>query len=473
MHFKRFFGPRSLNLGKWRVMRRGFASGVDEGYQTKCLNIFENGSTERRDYDLSNQTALGVKIHPRDIASLDIALGSSLRARRRRSYSLNPRREFIVMNFGAIKAILVKNDKLVLFECDSSPLVENWGQALPDKIPQFTECVESGMSVSFELGVLEEVLREATSLFDNRLRLLKPLVKNLVKSSPDEQEAALQRLGPLEDALQVYEMETREARECLRGLLVNDEDMHALVALTDDSVHSFDPLNMTEEQSATVASVELLLESYVHKMSRQLDTASYFQQQLSTWRNIMSMSSERVRNQILTYSLQTSIAAVSLGASSMLAGIMGMNLSHGYEDSQFMFYGVASTLLLGSVSFQYASNKFLLGSSITKRFREEAAKIEGVKSLLIEDPARLDDAIKMVFDSLDGSETARKRFGRHLDLEEFTEIFLDRVRDSEGNIKDGQLEQLRDNAKQLFRLLDTDGSGTIDWMEVAAKTRGM
>ena len=124
-------------------------------------------------------------------------------------------------------------------------------------------------------------------------------------------------------------------------------------------------------------------------------------------------------------------------------------------------------------SFQYASNKFLLGSSITKRFREEAAKIEGVKSLLIEDPARLDDAIKMVFDSLDGSETARKRFGRHLDLEEFTEIFLDRVRDSEGNIKDGQLEQLRDNAKQLFRLLDTDGSGTIDWMEVAAKTRGM
>lgn len=440
----------------------------DEVYLTKCMNIFESAAVEKNEYDLSNATALGVKIHPRDIASLELARGSSLRARRRRSYSLNPRREFIVMNFGAVKAILVKNDKLVLFECDSSPLVENWGNTLPRKIPHFTDCVESGMSVSFELGMLEEILKEATGLFDRRLRLLKPLVKNLVKSSPDEQEAALQRLGPLEDALQVYEMETREARECLRGLLVNDEDMHALVSLTDDSVHSFDPLNMTEEQSATVASVELLLESYVHRMSRQLDTASYFQQQLSTWRNIMSMSSERTRNQILTYSLQTNIAAVSLGASSMVAGIMGMNVSHGYEENPYLFYGIATTLIAGSATFQLASNKYLLGSSITQRFREEATKIEGVKSLLVEDPARLDDAIKIVFDALDGSEQARRKFGERLDLEEFTEIFLT-AHEEERELSENDIKGLRDNAKQLFRLLDTDGSGAIDREEIATK----
>jgi hypothetical protein len=439
-------------------------------FKTEYMTILETGQTKFEASDLTNLTALGVRIHARDIASLELptvgVLGTNTRMRRRRSYVLNPRREFIVVNFGTIKAILVKNVKLVLFETDKSPMVEEWGVALQTKIPHFVECVESGMSVSFELGVLEEILDETSALFDRRLRLIKPLVKNLVKSSPDEQEGALQRLGPLEDALKVYEMETREARECLRSLLENDEDLHALVAHTDDALHAFDPLKMTAEQSATVASVELLLESYVMKMSRQLDTAFYFQNQLNTWRNIMSMSSEMRRNQILTYSLQTSIAAVSLGASSMVAGIMGMNLSHGLEESPNAFWAVAGSLTFGTVAFQVFSNNYLLGANKTQRFQEEAKKIAGVKSLLVENSSRLDDAVKLTFDALDGVSSATEKFGNKINEEEFSEIFMLASQQSSNKEK---LEEVRENATQLFRLLDTDGSGSIDRMEIAHK----
>jgi hypothetical protein len=129
---------------------------------------------------------------------------------------------------------------------------------------------------------------------------------------------------------------------------------------------------------------------------------------------------------------------------------------------------VSTTLIAGSATFQLASNKYLLGSSITQRFREEATKIEGVKSLLVEDPARLDDAIKIVFDALDGSEQARRKFGERLDLEEFTEIFLT-AHEEERELSESDITGLRDNAKQLFRLLDTDGSGAIDREEIATK----
>ena len=141
--------------------------------KTKCLNVYEDASLEHKQYDLIDPTALGVTIHPRDFTTLDVEVSgaTSNRARRRRSYTLLPRPKFILINYGSIKALLVKNDKIVIFGADTSKMVEDWAYKLKDRIPYFQECVESGVSVSFELGVLEETLKEACDMFDRRLRL--------------------------------------------------------------------------------------------------------------------------------------------------------------------------------------------------------------------------------------------------------------------------------------------------------------
>jgi len=455
----------------WRhgLSTSAYHSSSIAGQETVCLNVYESARIREASYDLTNSKALGVRINPRDFGTLDVEITGALSmlAQRRRSYILLPRRDFIVINFGAIKALLIKNDKVVIFGADKSKMVREWAHKLSDHIPHLQECVESGESVSFELGVLEETLKEACDMFDRRLRLLKPLVKNLVKSTSSADDfSALLKLGPLEDALKVYEMEIREARKCILELLQSDEDMHALVALHSTTVHSFQSVGMTEEQAATIASVELLLESYQHKMGRQLDTTSYFQQQLTTWANVKSMTGEMKRNQILTYNLQMTIAAVSIGAGGMVAGIFGMNLPSGLENvSNNLFFLVGGTLVAGTMIFQVAFSRFLLGANITKRYQSEASKIEGMKTILVEDASRLDDAIKVAFDALDDRERATQEGHPKLTSEQFADVFV------ESSFGDKNVDDLRKKAVQLFKLIDADNSGTIDREELTMGTK--
>ncbi len=455
-------GCNGLNMGM-----RSFCSSIIRRQETFCLNVYENATLERKSYDLTNSKALGVTIHPRDFTTLDVEISGNAtnRARRRRSYTLLPRNKFILINYGSIKALLVKNDKIVIFGAQESKMVKTWAYKVVERIPDFQECVESGVSVSFELGVLEETLKEACDMFDRRLRLLKPLVKNLVKSSSSEDFSGLLKLGPLEDALKVYEMEIREARKCVLDLLQSDEDMHSLVALHNSTIHSFQSMTMTKEHAATIASVELLLESYQHKMSRQLDTTNYFQQQLATWANIKTMTGEMKRNQILTYNLQMTIAAVSIGASGMVAGIFGMNLPSGLESgSTNLFYVVAGALITGTVSFQLASARYLLGSTLTKRYQREASNIEGMKALLIDDASRLDDVIKLTFDTLDGMNGEGTEGDARISEEDFANMFL-----ASSSPSEREADSVRDKAVELFKLIDTDGDGTIDRTELAGK----
>ena len=83
MLFRRAFKLR-VPFRKKQQQRPLVSVSDDEVYLTKCMNIFESAVVEKNEYDLSKATALGVKIHPRDIASLELARGSSLRARRHR-----------------------------------------------------------------------------------------------------------------------------------------------------------------------------------------------------------------------------------------------------------------------------------------------------------------------------------------------------------------------------------------------------
>ena len=450
----------------------------------QCITIQGDGSLDRGSIRFAD---IGFYIHPRDLLALDIENGvvstgrgsvNESRSFRSRSYVCLPRQNFFLISFSNIKAIVIKGQipRVLIFEPNRTS-VDEFASNLAGNIPYFNVS-GSNADGCFELGVLEETLKEACGIFDRRIRLLKPLVQNLIQEDDDNDEdlaIKLQKLGPLEDAIQVYELEVKEARQCILRLLQNDEDMYGIVSTEDPTKVDLSNLNAT--QVGVIANVELLLENYVHKINRNYDTLIYFRQKLNTWKSMTTMSMHLKRNKIMNYNLHMGIAAVSIGTCSACAGIFGMNLTSGLEEHPWAFYGAAATMMSVAGFFQLSLSRHLFGRHLNLTFREQASRIEGMKTILIERADSLDDAIKVVFDVLDdtgkykGAINQSDEDGRDTNIiskEHFNRIFAERVKSFSKSKQD--LDFFR-NVSQLFELLDVDKNEYLDRAELAPSSR--
>jgi len=448
-----------------------------------CIIVAPGKKVERKAIKLQD---LGVNVHPRDVLALDIDSSNGSSSSRgshmfnsSRSYVVLPRKDFFLISYGNVKSLIVKghNPRMLLFEPDKS-VVEDFAESVNVAIPNFATCIYSDQDATFELGVIEEVLKEACSIFDRRIRLIKPLVQNLLQEDDidgfENLAIKLQKLGPLEDAIQVYEMEIKEARNCLVRLLQNDEDMHGLVSTQDPA--KIDLGKLTDEQMSTIASVELLLESYIHKINRNYDTLIYFRQKLNTWKSMTSMSMQMKRNKIMNYNLHMAIAAVSIGTCSACAGIFGMNLTSGIEEHPYAFYLATGTMIAAAGTFQLSLSKQLFGRDLNLKLRKQASRIQGMKTILIERADILDDAIKVVFDVLD--DTGRYKGAvpkeKNEDGTESSIISKDRFHKLFLEQENGSLRKNKSFSKhvgQLFDLLDVDKNAYLDRDELSPSSR--
>jgi hypothetical protein len=220
----------------------------------------------------------GIRIHPRDFLSLDLVESDHVNPdahKDRRNYVIMPRRKFSLMSFGKIKAMFLKNEgKAVIFNPHDQS-VKEWINDLKECIPMFDRCPESGLD-NFEIGVIEEILKETCQVFERRTRLLEPMIKNLLTSVDDEEEngTALHFLGPLTDVLDTYELEAKDARNALLAILNYDEELHLLI-------HEVGEENEEAKKIASEA-IELVLENYTHRISRNLDSILYLKNTLRT-----------------------------------------------------------------------------------------------------------------------------------------------------------------------------------------------
>ncbi len=485
--FRRFSNVTSGRYGKAQKTAQPLSVSPAFTSTFPCITVHADSSIDRGSMRFAD---LGFHIHPRDLLSLDIGNGSTGSGQNRtdsvsqtqnfrnRSYVCLPRQDFFLISFSHIKAIVIKglNPRVLLFEPNKTA-VEEFATTLAAQIPFFAASNATGPDAHFELGVLEETLKEACGIFDRRIRLVKPLVENLIQEDEDDdndEELAikLQKLGPLEDAIQVYELEVKEARQCILRLLQNDEDMHAIVSTQDPTkIHLS---NLKEDQVSLIANVELLLENYVHKINRNYDTFMYFRQKLNTWKSMITMGMHLKRNKIMNYNLHMGIAAVSIGTCSAFAGLFGMNLTSGFELDPYAFYVLSTMMICFAGGFQVLVSRQLFSRGPNFRFREQASRIEGMKAVLIERADSLDDAIKVVFDVLDDTsgkyKGALQRVEEDLDnrnmisKEHFRRIFAERFKTHSKSKQD--LDFLR-NVSQLFDLLDIDRNDLLDDRETS------
>lgn len=131
----------------------------------------------------------------------------------------------------------------------------------------------------------------------------------------------MDKLLPIRDALQQFELEVREAQQCLLTLLANDEDMIGLL--------------LTEQESSETGSVdlsrhvvvEIVLESYVVRLTHTLNSILFQQQKVKSRQEVAEFSVQMQRNRILRMNLHTGVAGVSIGVCAAVGGLFGMNVT--------------------------------------------------------------------------------------------------------------------------------------------------
>jgi hypothetical protein len=188
----------------------------------------------------------------------------------------------------------------------------------------------------------------------------------------------------------------------------------------------------------------------------------------------MNMMVQMKRNKILRYNLQFSIAAVSLTMASVVAGIFGMNLPSGLEQATPQLFYATS---IGMISFAAVSHNYysrqIFSKDINNKFVQEAHRIAGIKTLLVDDSSSLDYAIKVAFDIVDHQDRSAYVARTPIEREH-----LLRLEEKEANVGDDNTKKEVD--KQVvswpFSLLyksnhDSDGDENIGADRGAADSR--
>jgi hypothetical protein len=84
-----------------------------------------------------------------------------------------PRGNCIISSMGNVKSILYSN-RVIIFN-HTKPVVDLWVKELATRVNGYPA---DSVTTSFELSVLEEILREMCDMYDRRLRVLTPLANN-------------------------------------------------------------------------------------------------------------------------------------------------------------------------------------------------------------------------------------------------------------------------------------------------------
>jgi hypothetical protein len=131
---------------------------------------------------------------------------------------LLPRSSALFVSFGNIKASIYADHVLALEP--SKPLVDAWVSDLASYLSKNGLPPDS----SFELFVLEYILKEMCDTFDRRLTVYDSLVNNLLLEVDNltDVSAGFNKLVPLKDALFQFELAVKEAQRCLLDFIDNE-----------------------------------------------------------------------------------------------------------------------------------------------------------------------------------------------------------------------------------------------------------
>lgn len=342
-------------------------------------------------------------MHARDLVSFSLTPADSVAASRtlRTPAAILPRQNQIIVSFGNVRAVISATSGII-FDAHK-PSIKMLAEDIADTffIHAFEmrqldgTTYESRDEDAFEIIFLEEILRDVCDTYKRRLHLYEPIVETVVKMVSNEMFAAsgVHRLVPIKDSLQQFELNVMSALECLTNLLNDDDDMLGLL-LTEKMVaeQSGEGLNYRRHET-----VEILLEEYARQLNNVLLETKYLLKKVQSKQEMISISLDSYRNRMINMNVYLSIASISVGGSTAIFGLYGMNIPNGLEQSSSAFLNILSATTLGGMMVGLSCVYYISGGASRNRTIRRVREIEVIDGALTK-MAALDYAMKCLVD---------------------------------------------------------------------------
>lgn len=409
-------------------------------------------------------------IYARDLFTLNLTSRQERRRKgpvRRTLSAILPRKDLIVLSFGNVRAV-ASLDYVFLFDAHN-PMVQDFAKELSSRYKENASAAAAAAAAAAaesgsgdqqeqkefqqelksiqqnepnELVFLEQVLGDATDAYNRRLRLFEPIVDSFLDRVANEvySDTGVHQLVPLKDSLQSFEIQVKQSLDCLTELLKSDEDMLDLL-LTEQA--------KAEQTGGQVdysrhEYVELLLGVYARQLSNIVMEISYLLGRLQSKQEFVALALSGYRNRMIRMNVHLGIATLSLGLGTTIAGLFGMNLINGLEQSPMAFTYVVLGSGTASMLIALGSLNYLSGHNMQMRAAQRMEEIETLSGAL-SDMCALDYVYKNTVEngvSIDKAQFRRiltkARQSKKVTQKEVDLLFevLDRVKDGELNNED-------------------------------------
>lgn len=182
-------------------------------------------------------------------------------------------------------------------------------------------------NIEFEQMMLETALSVTVQKFERHLRVLSPAVDLLLQQIAENPNSnMLRRLLAVKKSLGDFESNVLNLSRILQGLLSNDEDLIGLY------------LTQKRAKISEHEEVELLLESYLSDLEDIHSNIRKIKDRIEDTHHFIGAHLDTARNKMIQMSLFMEMGTLSLGSGALIAGIFGMNLTHGLEEHATAFY---------------------------------------------------------------------------------------------------------------------------------------
>lgn len=387
-------------------------------------------------------------MNARDLINFSLTPTESVAATRnlRTPAVILPRQNQIIVSFGNIRAVISAKSG-ILFDAHK-PSVQMLAEDIADtfyirsfemnQLQSQNKKFDAQGEFAFEIIFLEEILREVCDTYKRRLHIYEPIVDTVVKMVYNEMFTAsgVHRLVPIKDSLQQFELNVMSALECLTNLLSDDDDMLGLL-LTEKMMAEKAGHDVTPTKHETV---EILLEEYARQLNNILLETKYLLKKVQSKQEMISISLDAYRNRMIHMNVYLSIAAISVGCGTAVAGFYGMNIPNGLEQSATAFQNIVSTTTVGGIVLGLGCVYYISGGASRNRTIRRVHEIEVIDGALSK-MAALDYAMKCLVekDKPMAKDDFRKRMNECKQYENIKDDEVDLLFNSLDASKDGFL----------------------------------
>eukprot|EP00041_Stephanoeca_diplocostata_P008277 m.120792 g.120792 ORF g.120792 m.120792 type:complete len:570 (-) comp17253_c0_seq1:38-1747(-) len=201
--------------------------------------------------------------------------------------------------------------------------------------------------VPFEIRSLEAIFE---TVFQDLHRETKSLSKKsqvVVKTViHDQSPKVLEKLRLVKTSLSQLMSRVLAIRRALETVLDNDENM-AMMQLT--RLADAPPDQLADVLAFGNEDVELLFEAYLRDAHSAHGTLSVMESDIATAESLIEIQLDTARNRLLALGFIFNLITITCSFSTLVAGIFGMNLESGLEDSRTAFHWTTAVLTCSTV----------------------------------------------------------------------------------------------------------------------------